>query len=409
MGRLDMLKRLARYLMLGTALQLPLALAEVPVELAKVETLAAHEGQHWFWVWGNRAPTQIDGRAFLFDDSGKMLGQLDTGHWFNSLLPAPSRKELFSVETYFSRGTRGTRSDMVTVYDPLTLMPKREIPIPAKRINALGNTGLSVLSDDERFLLVLNFTPAQSISIVDLDADRFVSEVETPGCASIYPAGNRDFYAICGDGGFLHLRLGEQGQVLLKQRSKPIFDPLKDLLSTEASRIGDTWYFVTRQSQVYAIQMGPEQLRVSQQWSLLSADEREDDWRMSGIQHTAVHATSGRLFVLMHQGGPDTFQEPGTDVWVFDVQTGEKIQSIELAEQSIAIGVSAGAQPRLYSVDWVMPMPWLSSAWIYMTEGQDGVLRRLQQEINLYDVASGDHLRRITGLPYGYLNMVLPW
>jgi methylamine dehydrogenase heavy chain len=404
-----MFKRLACYFMLGTSLQLPLALADIAVEQARVETLAAHDGQHWFWVWGNRAPTQLDGRAFLFDDSGKMLGQLDTGFWFNSLLPAQSRNELFSVETYFSRGTRGTRRDMVTVYDPLTLAPKREIPIPSKRINALGNTGLSVLSDDERFLLVLNFTPAQSISIVDLDADRFVSEVETPGCASIYPAGKRDFYAICGDGSFLHLRLGEQGQVLIQQRSKPLFDPLKDLLSTSASRIGDTWYFVSRESQVYAIQMGPDQLRVSRQWSLLSGDERKDDWRMSGIQHTAVHAASGRLFVLMHQGGPDTFQEPGTEVWVFDANQGKKIQTIKLAEQSISIGVSPGVQPRLYSVDWVLQMPWLASAWIYLTEGQDGVLRRLQQDINLYDVESGAHLRTITGLPYGYLNMVLPW
>jgi len=391
------------------ALPVTVTHAEIQPEQAGVEVLASHEGQHWFWLWGNRAPSMIDGRAFLFDDNGKMLGQLDTGFWFNSLLPAPSRNELFAVETYFSRGTRGTRSDMVTVYDPLTLTPKREIAIPPKRINALGNTGLSVLSDDERFLLVLNFTPAQSMSIVDLDADRFVGEVETPGCASIYPAGARDFYSICGDGGFLHLRLGEQGEVLLKERSKPLFDPLQDLLTTAASRIGDTWYFVSRESQVYAIQMGSDQLSVTKQWSLVSDDERNDDWRISGIQHSAVHAESGRLFVLMHQGAPETFQEPGTEVWVFDVQRGEKVHSIELEELSIAIGVSPGAQPRLYSVDFILPMPLLAGAWIYLTEGNDGVLRRLQQQVNLYDVDSGEHLRSIDGLPYGYLNMVLPW
>lgn len=407
-----MFKRLASYFVLCTmsvALQMSLAQAEIQPEQAKVETLAPHKGQHWFWIWGNRAPSQLDGRALLFDDSGNMLGQLDTGYWFNSLLPAQSRNELFSVETYFSRGVRGTRSDVVTVYDPLTLKPKREIPIPPRRINALGNTGLSVLSDDERFLLVLNFTPAQSISIVDLDTDRFVSEVDTPGCASIYPAGKRDFYSICGDGSFLHLRLGDQGQVLIKDRSKPLFDPLKDLLSTAASRIGDVWYFISRESQVYGIQMGPDQLAVSRQWSLVSDAERKNDWRMSGVQHTAAHVESGRLFVLMHKGGPETFQEPGTEVWVYDVQNGKKVQAIELKEQSIAIGVSPGAKPRLYSVDWVLPMPLLAGAWVYFSEGKDGVLRRLQQEINLYDVESGAHLRSVTGLPYGYLNMVLPW
>ena len=395
----------------STLLLLPVSavLAEIQPEEAKVESLASHEGQHWFWLWGNRAPSMIDGRALLFDDSGKMLGQLDTGFWFNSLLPAPSRNELFAVETYFSRGTRGTRSDMVTVYDPLTLSPKREIAIPPKRINALGNTGLSVLSDDERFLLVLNFTPAQSISIVDLDADRFVGEVETPGCASIYPAGARDFYSICGDGSFLHLRLGEQGQVLLNERSQPLFDPLKDLLTTAASRIGDTWYFVSQENNAYAIQMDAEHLSLTKQWSLLSDDEREDDWRISGVQHTAVHGQSNRLFVLMHQGGPETFQEPGTEVWIYDVTTGERLKSIELEEQSIAIGVSPGVEPRLYSVDFILPMPLLAGAWIYLTEGNDGVLRRLQQQVNLYDAESGKHLRSVDGLPYGYLNMVLPW
>ena len=147
-----MLKRLAAYSLLGIlSLTAPAVLAEIAPEHARVEVLGPHDGQHWFWVWGNRAPSMIDGRALLFNDDGQMLGQLDTGFWFNNLLPSQSRNELFAVETYFSRGTRGERTDVVSVYDPLTLKPKREIAIPPKRINALGNTGLSVLSDDERF------------------------------------------------------------------------------------------------------------------------------------------------------------------------------------------------------------------------------------------------------------------
>ena len=94
---------------------------------------------------------------------------------------------------------------------------------------------------------------------------------------------------------------------------------------------------------------------------------------------------------------------------LFRSQTGEKRQTLELKELSLSIGVSPGAQPRLYSVDYVMPMPFLATAWIFATEGKDGVVRRLQQQVNLYDADSGEHLRTVDGLPYGYLNMVLPW
>ena len=152
-----------------------------------------------------------------------------------------------------------------------------------------------------------------------------------------------------------------------------------------------------------------DEVKVAHTWSLLSESERSDNWRISGVQHTAAHADSGRLYVLMHQGEPKTFQEPGTHVWVYDVHSGKRVQTIKLKELGLSIGVSQGAQPRLYSLDFVVPMPYLATAWVYLNEGNDGILRRLQQALNIYDGDSGEHLRTVNGLPYGYLNMVLPW
>ena len=381
----------------------------VPVEKATVEVLPDHSGKDWFWVWGNHAPSQIDGRALLFDGEGRNLGQLNTGFWPNNLIPSKKRSELYSVETYFSRGLRGQRTDVVTVYDARKLSPLREIPIPPRRINALGSTGLSVVSDDERFLLVLNYTPAQSISVVDLAAGRFVTEIETPGCASIYPAGERDFYSICGDGSFLHLRLDDMGKPVLRQRTARMFDPVRDFLTTAASRSGPTWYFVSLQNNVYALQMTAAGIRQAGKWSLTSAKERKDDWRISGVQHTAIHRESGRLFVLMHRGGPDTQQEPGTEVWVYDIKTQRRIERIKLEELSIAIGVSQGARPRLYSVDFFWPMPTLATLWVYLTKGEDELMKSVQQCITVYDAGDGEFLRRIDGLPPGYLSVVEPW
>lgn len=406
-----MLKRSLRSLLCSLSfavLALPVAAQFVP-EQVHVETLDEHQGQHWFWIWGNNAPNMVDGRAYLFADNGRNLGQVSTGIWSNGLVLSHKRDEFYSAEIYFSRGVRGTRSDVVTVYDARTLSPKREIPIPPKRMTALISTGLSVLSDDERFLLVLNFTPAQSISIVDLEHDRFVGEVATPGCASIYPSGPRDFYSICGNGGFLHLRLGDNGQVVLKERTAPAFDPVKDTLLTTASRQGDTWYFVSQNNDAYGIRMTPQGLEAAQHWALLSDDERADGWGIAGNHGTALHERSGRLFVLMHKDKPENYQHPGTEVWVFDTRTQKRLARIKLNEQSTAIGVGQGEQPRLYSLDWIVPMPSLFTAWIYLTEGEQALMPLARQGINLYDADSGKHLRSIDDLPLGSLNTVMPW
>jgi methylamine dehydrogenase heavy chain len=388
---------------------LPASHAQIPVEKAGLATLGDHTGQGWFWVGGNRAPSQIDGRFFLFDDQGKMRGQLNNGFWPNSILTSKQSAEIYVPETYFARGLRGERTDVVTVYDGKTLLPTREVRIPSKRINALGSVGLEALTDDERFMLVFNYTPAQSVSVVDLKANRFVGEIETPGCASIYPAGDRDFYVICGDGGFLHVRLNEAGQVALKERIAPLFDPIKDFINTTAARKGSTWYFLSRQNNVVAIEMTSSSAKLVGKWSLLSDSERKSDWRYSGVQHIAIHHASDRLYALMHKGEEKTSQEPGTEVWVYDLKTQKKIDTIKMDELTLSIAVSQSATPRLYSIDFIVPMPYLAMIWIYLTEGNDGIFRVMQQAVSIYDTVSHKRLQHVRGLPMGYLNTIVPW
>ena len=74
----------------------------------------------------------------------------------------------------------------------------------------------------------------------------------------------------------------------------------------------------------------------------------------------AIHRGSGRLYGLRHQGPPEPRQEPGTEAWVFDLQRRERVARIELEEQSVALGVSQGDSPTLYSVDFFVPMPTLA-------------------------------------------------
>lgn len=382
----------------------------LPIEYATVEKLSNYEDQGWFWIYGSRAPNMTDSRAFLFDESGKHLGQLSTGHWLNSLLPLHRSGELVTVETYLSRGTRGERTDLVVVYDATTLDVNHEIDIPPKRMHALTNAGLAVVSDDERFMLVLNYTPAQSISVVDLQNHSFVGEFETPGCSSIYSGGNRDFFSICGDGGFLHTRLDEQGMVDFSQRTEPLFDPIYNFVSTSASRIGNTWYFVTIESDVLSFVMDERGVSKGDEWSLVTAEEREEDWRISGANNTAAHSDSGRLYVLMHEGGGrDSYNEPGTHIWIFDTSTGQRIGTAELHDLGLGIAVSQGPNPRLYSVGLEVHLPILTQLWIYFREGESALMSYLRYVTTIYDGTTGDHIRTIGEIPDGYLNAVLPW
>lgn len=396
-------------LVLATSIGVAVSQDFVP-EKANTATLPDNNGREWFWAYGTRAPSQNDGQAYLYDERGRQLGQLSTGFWFNSLFNAKKRNEIVTVETYFSRGVRGERTDLVSLYDTNNLSFKKEVVIPPKRMNGVKNNGLLTLTDDERFALVVNYTPAQSVSIVDLDLGVFVEEVETPGCSVLYGAGARDFYSICGNGGFMQIKLGEDGRVIKRVRSKPLFDSVDDFLTIAASRIGNIWYFVSRQNNVYAIRMEGDTIELVDRWSLLTEDERDDNWSIAGMDHTGAHEASGRLYVLMHEGEPHQFEEPGTHVWVYDTTTGEKIEKIELEEMAMSIKVSQAGEPRLYTLNIHFAMPTLFVAWIYLMDGESAVMESARQRMAVYNATSGEHLFFSQLVPHGgFVMQVQPW
>ena len=105
------------------------------------------------------------------------------------MLVGPARKEAYLVESWYSRGVRGTREDVLTVIDMNDLSVKAEIDIPdkASALSFLNHIGLL---GDQRHVTVFNMTPAQSVSIVDVIDREFAGEISTPGCAIIMPTGD---------------------------------------------------------------------------------------------------------------------------------------------------------------------------------------------------------------------------
>lgn len=306
-------------------------------------------GKHWVWVNDFVFPHMSDGMAMLVDgDTGRYLGTLSTGWGFVRVVLPRTGKLIYSPEIYFSRGTRGVRTDLVTIYDAHTLSPVKEIPIPPKRSANMPMMANAALTDDDRYLLIYNFTPAQSLSLVDMKSQSFVREVETPGCALVYPTGPRSFFSICGDGALSLGRIDEAGGVSLT-RSGPIFPQVKDPVTEKGVRIGNTWYFVSYEGQIHPVKATATGAAAEATWWLTTEAERRQGWRPGGLQQLAVDSRS-RLYALMHQGGPETHKDPGKDVWVYDIATHQRVQQIALTRLASSIQLTRDDKPLLFSI-----------------------------------------------------------
>ena len=101
-------------------------------------TLPAKPGPHWVWVNDIVFHHMADGKSFLVDgDSGRMLGMLSTGFGHGGVVLPGNGAVILSPEVYFTRHTRGKRTDVVTIYDGRKLSPVTEIAIPPKRVSAM--------------------------------------------------------------------------------------------------------------------------------------------------------------------------------------------------------------------------------------------------------------------------------
>lgn len=371
---------IARRHTLAGALAAALALAtstahsaeQVKIDPLVATELAAQPDPHWVWVNDIVFHHMEAGKAFLLDgDRGSMLGMLSTGFGFNGVLLPRGGSVIYSPEVYFSRGTRGERTDVVTIYDGRKLAPLGEVPVEGKRVSAIPMLANAALTDDDRFVLIYNFTPAQSVSVVDTRTRKFVGEVEIAGCALVYPTGPRGFFSLCSDGKAMQVQLDEAGQVASKARSEQLLDPERDPVTEKAVRDGQTWLFATFSGNVLPIDVSGPVPRALPTWSLLDEAAREQSWRPGGMQHLALHANTRRLYSLMHVGGEDSHKDPGTEVWVYDLKDRARVQRIALKDMATSIAVTRDPSPLLFAIFIGAPV------------------------VEVYDAMSGAHLRSI--------------
>lgn len=318
---------------------------------------------HWVLVNDMNFTGMTDGKVYAYDASaGTMLGMMSTGFAQMASEIAPDYSAVYVPITFYSRGTYGDRTDTVVVYETEGFTPIAEIVIPPKRATGMPMRGYSGMSDDGRFVYVVNMTPATSISIVNVADRMFAGEVDTAGCALVFPTGNRSFASLCGDGTIQAFITDDSGKVRERKKSAPFFAPNTDPVTEKASRHGDTWLFFSFAGFVHPVKFAKGFATPQDKWSLFTDAERAAGWMVGGSQFNAVHNDKNLLFVIVHQGSTDSHKDPGSQVWVYDLATRTKLRTIELASHAMSIAVTTDAAPLLVATTLEIPAVWVYDA-----------------------------------------------
>lgn len=284
----------------------------------------------------------------------KTLGMIP-GARISSFRAAPDFKTFYMAETIYSRGNRGTRQDLIAVYDGLTLELKREIPLPGRLLAVTKSTAFDINASGTR-AYVYNMQPASSVIVTDLVKGRVQKVIDIPGCAMVLPFGDSGFASPCGDGSLLSVAVDAAGNGKLS-RTEPFFDPNLDPIVDEnvVDRATGKAFLISYTGLIYPAQLGPSS-QVETPFSIQEAaglprakpDVSELAWRPGGSRFAAYHAQSGRLFVLMHPGVHWTHKDPGQEVWVVDTAAKKVVKRFKLSAPASSVAVSPDATPLIH-------------------------------------------------------------
>lgn len=366
---------LAGVLFAGTAAaQVPEG-AKLPVAEEHNTVTLGEPGDHRVYVLDPVFPHLIAGKVYVVDgDEQQVIGTMNAGYVPNLVL-GKDGKELYFAETFWSRGTRGERTDVVTTYDASTLSPTGEVKLPQGRFLVVTKRWDAISTPDGRFLLSYNMDPATSVSVVDLENDEYVGEIETPGCALMYPMADRRFAMLCADGSLLTVDFDENGEAELS-RGEPFFDAQNDPVFEHAavSTSAEMTYYISYNGMVYPTDMSGETPEVGDAWSLVTEEDKAENWRPGGWMPASYHPGSDRLFVLMHQGGEWTHKNAGSEIWVFDASEGKRLDRIELEEHAASVAVTKDDEPLLYALTEAASLSIFDAANGYAHKGTMGQL-----------------------------------
>ena len=320
------------------------ASAETVVAEAEEATVMTLEPPRtgWFFVrggWGTAGSSIFDSAT------GKMVGMVATGR-DSDLAIDPAGKAYYVAETMWTKGNRGTRQDLVAVYDARTLKLVTEIATPGRLIIGGLKTNFA-LSDDGKTAYDYNFDPASSVNVIDLVKRKFVRAIELPGCANIIPNPGVGFSSLCADGTLATIAIKGAAQDIT--RTEPFFDAAADPIFSnftydrkKKQAVFLSYTGLVRTAAIGAMPTVSEPFSIQQAAGLRTADSSPLDiaWFPGGSQVMALHRPSSTLYVLMHKGEFWTHKEGGEEIWALDLATKKVVKRIPIAEPANNIEIT---------------------------------------------------------------------
>ena len=188
--------------------------------------------------------------------------------------PSRVRSELYTGQTIYSRRTHGERTDVLIIFDKSTLQPIDEILLPAKRQQVVTQPNSFQLTDDERIGLVMNFTPAASVTTVDLVARKVLGEIPIPGCNFVFPTGERGFSTICADGAMVTYALDNGGSIQSSERTAPFIDIDADPIFVKNAELNGITFFPSYKGRIQPIDFNGIKPIILDDWQLVPDDLR---------------------------------------------------------------------------------------------------------------------------------------
>ena len=325
--------------------------AELAIESTpNVIKLPADYPDSWIFAHDANFSGLIAGKVIIVDvsaESHEYKGAIGAAQ-FATFMESSRLPELYVGETFYSRGTTGTRTDVVSIYDKSSLEKQGEILLPK------NNRGLFVtnkfamqLVGDDRYLLVMNFTPAASVSIIDTDKRQLIGEIPVPGCNMIYPTGGRGFSSMCGNGSMLSVQFDENGQQTEKHVTNAFFDVDDDPLFDKPAFLGTTAYFISYKGLVQPVDLSGAEPSILPSWSLLQDADRAANRRPAGWQVAASDGES-KLYVIMQRDGFDgSHKSGGEQIWVADVESRQVVNRLDMLDGAFSIEVVPAASPLI--------------------------------------------------------------